>query len=225
MHILFLPYFSHPVILLSYVFYCELLSIYSKTSPQLIQYSITFSHLFKASYSDLRSVISEATFCSVLYTPLPPKPLGQALPVSLCKICLNTCPFPESLLSIFSLPYIMCLLTPSLYNVCILNIFPIIQMSSILLYLRLENPILLPVSHPLLHVSDIAWLLPSLFSFFVSVSIFILQTRKHINFSAEASNLDCSFTVYRSLLDKDRHLKLYLHNVAVYPICCSWPHI
>lgn len=63
-HIFHIPLFY----LFSYVFYCELLSLYSKTSPQLIQYSITFSHLFKASYSDLRSVISEATFCSVLYT-------------------------------------------------------------------------------------------------------------------------------------------------------------
>lgn len=98
-------------------------------------------------------------------------------------------------------------------------------MSSILFYLRLENPIRLPDFHPIFHVSDISWLLPSLFSFFLPVSIFILQTRKHINFSAEVSNLDCSFTVYRFLLDKDRHLKLYLHNVAVYPICSSWSHI
>lgn len=201
-----------------------ILSIYSKIS-QLIQYSITFSHLLKAPYSNLRSVFSEATFCSVLYTPLPPKPLGQALHVSLCKTCLNTCPFPESILPIFSLPYIICLFTPSLYNVCILNIFPIIQMSSILFYLRLENPIRLPDFHSLLHVSDIAWLLPSLFSIFVPVSIFILQTRKHINCSADVSNLDSSFTVYRFLLDEDRHLKLYLHDVAVYPICSSWPHI
>lgn len=170
-------------------------------------------------------MFSEATFCSVLYIPLPPKPLGQALHVSLCKTCLNTCPFPESILPIFSLPYIMCLFTPSFYNVCILNIFPIIQMSSILFYLRLENPILLPDFHSLLHVSDIAWLLPSLFSIFVPVSIFILQTRKHINCSADVSNLDSSFTVYRFLLDEDRHLKLYLHDVAVYPICSSWPHI
>lgn len=94
-------------------------SLYSKTSPQLIQYLITFSHLLKASYSNLKNVFSEATFCSVLGTPLPPKSLGQTLHVSLCKICLNTCPFPESMLPVFSLPYIMCLFTTSLHGVLV----------------------------------------------------------------------------------------------------------
>lgn len=81
-------------------------------------------------------------------------------------------------------------------------------MPSILFYLWLENP------HP-------PPSFPSLFSFFVPVGIFILQTRKRINFSAEVSNLGCSFTVYKFLLGKDRHLKLNLHNVTVYPICNS----
>lgn len=137
--------------LLSSIFYCWLLYIYSKTSSQLIQYPVTFSHLSKASYSNLRNVFSEATFCLVLCTPLPPKSLGQALHVSLCKNLYYTFSlFPTS----YDYSCLACIMFASQI------FFLIIQMPSILFYLWLENPILLPV-FPLFSHSLSLWVYSS----------------------------------------------------------------